>query len=159
DVIVGTPLYLSPEQATGRPIDGRSDLFALGALMYECLTGRSAFAGASVLEIGAQIIHVTPPSPSQVNPQITPALDRITMKALQKKVEDRYQSADDMLIDLRAAIGSLGGNGVPVIGKSNRETRGENPNATSALATLTMQLRRQRFSLVSFIATIVLSGL
>ena len=48
DVIVGTPLYLSPEQATGRPIDGRSDLFALGALMYECLTGRSAFSGGSV---------------------------------------------------------------------------------------------------------------
>ena len=60
DVIVGTPLYLSPEQATGKEIDGRSDLFALGALLYECLTGQSAFSGGSVLEIGAQIIHVTP---------------------------------------------------------------------------------------------------
>ena len=159
DVIVGTPLYLSPEQATGKPIDTRSDLFALGALMYECLTGRSAFSGGSVLEIGAQIIHVNPPPPSEVNPQVTPALDRIAMKALQKKVEDRYQSADDMLKDLQTAVVSLGGNGVPVVSKSKRDTIGEKSGATSALATLTMQLRRQRFSLVSFIATIVLSGL
>jgi serine/threonine protein kinase len=73
DVIVGTPLYLSPEQATGKQIDGRSDLFALGALLYECMTGQSAFSGSSVLEIGAQIIHVTPPPPSKVNPQVPPS--------------------------------------------------------------------------------------
>jgi tetratricopeptide (TPR) repeat protein/predicted Ser/Thr protein kinase len=159
DVIVGTPLYLSPEQATGKQVDGRSDIFALGALLYECLTGRSAFSGASVLEIGAQIIHVTPPPPSSVNPQITPALDRITMKALQKNVEHRYQSADDLLKDLQAAIVGLGGNGVPVSSKSAPATAGDPHRATSALATLTLQLRRQRFSLVSFILTIVASGL
>jgi len=159
DVIVGTPLYLSPEQATGKKVDGRSDIFALGALLYECLTGRSAFSGSSVLEIGAQIIHVTPPPPSHFNAQITPTLDRITMKALQKKVDDRYQSADDMLKELRAAMVGLGGNGVPVTSKSNKATPGEMQRATSALATLTLQLRRQRFSLASLIATIVLSGL
>ncbi|HEX5889570.1 MAG TPA: tetratricopeptide repeat protein [Pyrinomonadaceae bacterium] len=159
DVIVGTPLYLSPEQATGKQVDGRSDIFALGALLYECLTGRSAFAGASVLEIGAQIIHVTPSPPSHFNPQITPALDRITMKALQKKVEDRYQSADDMLKDLQAAVVGLGGNGVPVSSKGAKPTAGDMNRATSALATLTLQLRRQRFSLASFILTIVASGL
>jgi tetratricopeptide (TPR) repeat protein/predicted Ser/Thr protein kinase len=159
DVIVGTPLYLSPEQATGKKIDGRSDIFALGALLYECLTGRSAFSGGSVLEIGAQIIHVTPPPPSQLNSQITPALDRITMKALQKNVEKRYQSADDMLKDLQAAIVALGGNGVPVTSRTKGDTRGEINRATSALATLTLQLRRQRFSLASFIAMIVLTGL
>jgi tetratricopeptide (TPR) repeat protein/predicted Ser/Thr protein kinase len=158
DVIVGTPLYLSPEQATGKPIDGRSDLFALGALLYECLTGRSAFSGGSVIEIGAQIIHVTPPPPSHFNAQVTPALDRITMKALQKKVENRYQSADDMLQELQAAIVGLGGNGVPVVSKATKFKTGEAPGATSALATLTMQLRRQRFSLVSFIGTILLVG-
>jgi tetratricopeptide (TPR) repeat protein/predicted Ser/Thr protein kinase len=158
DVIVGTPLYLSPEQATGKPIDGRSDLFALGALLYECIAGRSAFSGGSVLEIGAQIIHVTPPPPSHFNAQVTPSLDRITMKALQKKVEDRYQSADDMLRELQAAIVGLGGNGVPVVSKTSRATTGEMRHATSALATLTMQLRRQRFSLVSFIGTILFIG-
>jgi len=159
DVIVGTPLYLSPEQATGKQVDQRSDIFALGALLYECLTGRSAFAGASVLEIGAQIIHVTPSPPSRINSQITPALDRITMKALQKKVDDRYQSADDMLKDLQAAMVGLGGNGVPVSSKGSKPTEGDTYRATSALATLTLQLRRQRFSLASFILTIVASGL
>ena len=157
DVIVGTPLYLSPEQATGKAIDGRSDLFALGALLYECLTGRSAFSGSSVIEIGAQIIHVTPPPPSKFNAQVTPSLDRITMKALQKKPENRYQSADDMLKELQAATAGLGGNGVPVVKESSDRTA-EVHGTTSALATLTMQLRRQRFSLVSFIGTTLLIG-
>jgi tetratricopeptide (TPR) repeat protein/predicted Ser/Thr protein kinase len=159
DVIVGTPLYLSPEQATGKKIDGRSDLFALGALLYECLTGRSAFSGGSVLEIGAQIIHVTPAPPSQLNPQVTPELDRITMKALEKNVEKRYQTADDLLKDLQTAVVGLGGNGVPVSSRTKGDTRSEGNRATSALATLTMQLRRQRFSLASFIPIIVLTGL
>jgi len=159
DVIVGTPLYLSPEQATGKAIDGRSDIFALGALLYECLTGRSAFSGGSVLEIGAQIIHVTPPPPSRFNPHVPAALDRITMKALQKKVENRYQSADDMVKDLQTAMAGLSGNGVPVVGKSKKKTPGEMQRATSALATLTMQLRRQRFSLVSLVGAVVVIAL
>ena len=84
DVIVGTPLYLSPEQATGKAVDGRSDLFALGALLYECITGRSAFSGASVIEIGAQVIHINPPPPSKINRHVPRELDRITKKALEK---------------------------------------------------------------------------
>ncbi len=159
DVIVGTPLYLSPEQATGKKIDGRSDLFALGALLYECLTGRSAFSGGSVLEIGAQIIHVTPPPPSKINPQVTPELDRITMKALEKNVEKRYQTADDLLADLQTVVVGLGGNGVPVVSRTKGDTRTEANRATSALATLTLQLRRQRFSIASFIPIIVVTGL
>ena len=157
DVIVGTPLYLSPEQATGKSIDGRSDLFALGALLYECLTGQSAFSGGSVLEIGAQIIHVTPPAPSKVNPQVPPALDRITMKALEKKAEDRYQTAEALLNDLKAAAPALSGNGVPVSSKTGKPTEGFK-RATSAVATLTMQLRRQRFSLASVISAFLILG-
>ena len=158
DVIVGTPLYLSPEQATGKQIDGRSDLFALGALLYECLTGQSAFSGGSVLEIGAQIIHVTPAPPSSINPQIPPELDRITLKALEKKVEARYQSAEELLKDLRAVATTLSGNGIPVSAKGNGATDGFQ-RATNAFATLTMQLRRQRFSLGTVIAAFVVAGL
>lgn len=158
DVIVGTPLYLSPEQATGKPIDGRSDLFALGALLYECLTGQSAFSGGSVLEIGAQIIHVTPEAPSKINPQVPPALDRITLKALEKKVEARYQSAGELLKDLKAASTVLGSNGVPVSSKSKKPTEGFK-RATNAFATLTMSLKRQRFSLASVIAAFIVAGL
>lgn len=158
DVIVGTPLYLSPEQATGKQIDGRSDLFALGALLYECLTGQSAFSGGSVLEIGAQIIHVTPPPPSKINPQVTPALDRITLKALEKKVETRYQSANELLKDLQVASTGLSSNGVPVSSKSSKPTEGFK-RATNALGTLTMSLKRQRFSLASVILTFIGLGL
>ena len=158
DVIVGTPLYLSPEQATGKQIDGRSDLFALGALLYECLTGQSAFSGGSVLEIGAQIIHVTPPPPSKINPHVPPSLDRITLKALEKKVEARYQSAGEMRNDLKAASTTLSGNGVPVSSRSNNSTEGFQ-RATNAFATLTMSLRRQRFSLASVIPAFIAAGL
>jgi serine/threonine protein kinase/Tfp pilus assembly protein PilF len=158
DVIVGTPLYLSPEQATGKDIDGRSDLFALGALLYECLTGHSAFSGSSVLEIGAQIIHVTPNPPSKLNPAIPPSLDRVTMKALEKKVEARYQTAAEFLTDLKAAAESLGTNGVPVSSRSDKGTEGFK-RGTNAFATLTMQLRRQRFSLVSIIPAFIATGL
>src|SRR5688572_10531043 len=83
DVIVGTPLYLSPEQAMGKAVDRRSDLFSLGVVLYECITGQSAFAGGSVIEIGAQVIHVTPPEPSEINDQVPLELDRITMKAIE----------------------------------------------------------------------------
>jgi serine/threonine protein kinase len=154
DVIVGTPLYLSPEQATGKQVDGRSDIFALGALLYECLTGQSAFSGGSVLEIGAQIIHVTPEPPSKINPAVPPSLDRITLKALEKKVEARYQTAAEMLNDLKAAATTLSGNGVPVSSRTNKSTEGFK-RATSAVATLTMQLRRQRFSLASIIPAFI----
>lgn len=158
DVIVGTPLYLSPEQATGKEIDGRSDLFALGALLYECIAGQSAFSGGSVLEIGAQIIHVTPPPPSKINPAVPPALDRVTLKALEKKVDARYQTAAEFLKDLKAAATGLSGNGVPVLSRPRKPADGFK-RATNAFATLTVQLRRQRFSLASMIPAFIAAAL
>lgn len=158
DVIVGTPLYLSPEQATGKLVDGRSDIFALGALLYECLTGQSAFGGSSVLEIGAQIIHVTPPTPSSINRSVPPELDRITMKALEKKAEDRYQSAQELRRDLLAVAPKLSGNGLPVRTRVNRSTPGVTRRRTSALLTFSTQLRRQRFSLQGVLGAAILTG-
>ena len=151
DVIVGTPLYLSPEQATGKKIDGRSDIFALGALLYECLTGHSAFSGSSVLEIGAQIIHVTPPPPSELNKDVPAELDRITMKALEKKAEARYQSATELKDDLSLVVNSLSGNGVPVTAK------GRTTHDTKPASALITSLRRERFSLTALIAVILVT--
>lgn len=158
DVIVGTPLYLSPEQATGKPVDGRSDLFALGALLYECLTGQSAFSGSSILEIGAQIIHVTPPLPSELNPRVTGVLDRIVMKALEKKVELRYQSAGEMLRDLKGATPALSDDGIPVKNRSNRSTPAIE-HRTKTLRTLTTSLQRRRFSLTGVLGAFLIVGL
>ena len=142
-VVIGTPLYLSPEQARGEPVDGRSDLFALGALLYECITGKPAFSGAGVLEIAGQVLHVDPPPPSQLNPGVPPALDRITMKALEKKPEARYQSADEMLADLRAAYEELGDEDAALVERQDRQEGGH----SSALMTLSDVLRRPRLSL------------
>lgn len=159
DVIVGTPLYLSPEQAAGRPVDGRSDLFSLGAVLYECLTGQSAFAGASVFEIGAQVIHVNPPAPSTVNTRVPAELSRITMKALEKNPHERYQTAEEMRQDLRAALPGLSGDGERTLLLSSRATPPSQAAPTTSLSTLTQNLRRPRISLGTFIVGIVVTGL
>lgn len=99
-VVIGTPLYVSPEQALGIAVDRRSDIFSIGSLFYECLTGRPAFSGKTLGEIFANVIRDDPPPPSQLNPRVTAELDRITLKALAKKTEARYQTADELLDDL-----------------------------------------------------------
>jgi tetratricopeptide (TPR) repeat protein/predicted Ser/Thr protein kinase len=105
--ILGTPQYMSPEQAKDAPLGPASDLFSLGAVLYECLAAKPAFSGANSVEILAAVLHVDPPPPSQFNPQVTPEMDRIALKALAKQPEARYQSADDMAADLRAAATEL----------------------------------------------------
>jgi len=101
-VVLGTPAYLSPEQAVGGAVDGRSDLFALGTLLYESITGRTPFAGNSFIEIAANVLHVQPPEPSKINPNVSKELDFITLKALAKKPSKRYQSAKELIADLNA---------------------------------------------------------
>jgi len=157
--IVGTPLYLSPEQAAGKPVDGRSDLFALGALLYECIAGQSAFSGDSLFEIGSQILHVDPPPPSEINRAIPAELDRITMKALAKQPDARYQSAGEMLKDLRAVSTTLSSNGQPVQIPSGRKTLSARRLPTGALNTLSQTLNRPRLSLTTFAVAIIVTGL
>ncbi len=157
DVIVGTPLYLSPEQATGKPVDGRSDLFALGAVFYECITGRSAFSGSSVIEIGAQVLHVNPPEPSTINPRVTKTLDRIAMKALEKNVDSRYQSAEEMLKDLRKVQATLSNDASRIARISGTASVTRSMRA-SALTTLTDTFRRPRLSVGAFFIAIILSS-
>src|SRR5258705_3732922 len=99
-VVLGTPAYLSPEQATGGAVDGRSDLFALGTLLYEAISGHTPFAGNSFIEIAANVLHVEPPPPSKYNSLIPRELDFITLKALAKKPIKRYQSAREFIADL-----------------------------------------------------------
>ncbi|HVF49076.1 MAG TPA: tetratricopeptide repeat protein [Pyrinomonadaceae bacterium] len=152
DVVVGTPLYLSPEQARGAAVDRRSDIFALGALLYECIAGRPAFSGANVIEIGGQVLHVDPPPPSIFNPRVTAELDRITLKALSKKPEARYQTAPEMYRDLSLALDGLSG------ADTTRTRRLAPPSEgrSSMLLTLSDSLRRPRLSPVAFIGALAL---
>ena len=100
--MLGTPAYLSPEQALSSAVDGRSDLFALGTLLYEAITGRTPFAGKSFIEIAANVLHVEPPPPSKFNDKVPGELDFIVLKALAKKPNKRYQTAREMIADLTA---------------------------------------------------------
>ncbi|HBB90072.1 MAG TPA: hypothetical protein DC047_20920, partial [Blastocatellia bacterium] len=141
DVIVGTPMYLSPEQATGKKVDARSDLFALGVVLYECITGQAAFGGSSVFDIGAQVIHGTPPLPSTVNNRIPRELNRITMKAIEKKVEARYQSADELIEDLKKLLPTLQPDGYRQLRATDSLLKPRTYSA-SALTTIAETLRR-----------------
>jgi len=98
----GTPLYMSPEQAAGEVLDARSDLFSLGAVLYECLAGKSPFAADSLTSVMARLLTSEPPPPSRLNPQSPANLDRIVLKLLAKDRRQRYASADELLADLRA---------------------------------------------------------
>jgi tetratricopeptide (TPR) repeat protein/predicted Ser/Thr protein kinase len=108
-VVVGTPMYLSPEQAIGVAVGRHSDLFSLGAVLYECIAGKPPFSGESPVEICAQVIRDDPPPPSILNPSVPPELDRITLKALAKKADARYQLADELIADLNAVHAALCG--------------------------------------------------
>jgi tetratricopeptide (TPR) repeat protein/predicted Ser/Thr protein kinase len=101
--VTGTPRYMSPEQARGERASPSSDLFSLGLVFWECLSGRPAFQGRTNMDTLAQVLQVDPPPPSRINPAVPPVLDRICSKALAKEPSGRYQSAAAMLEDLESA--------------------------------------------------------
>ena len=99
--IVGTISYMSPEQVQDKDVDARSDIFSLGAVLYEMATGRRAFGGESSASVIAEILRGEPKPAKVVNPEIPAELQRIIGKAIEKERDDRYQSANDLMIDLR----------------------------------------------------------
>ena len=99
--VMGTPSYMSPEQVKGRPVDGRSDIFSLGVVLYEMLTGEKPFPGQSITTVIYKIVNEDPVPPRQLNPSIHPGLNEIVLKALAKEPEVRYQSCREMLEDLK----------------------------------------------------------
>ncbi len=100
-VLVGTLQYMAPEQLEGRPVDARTDVFALGALLYEMATGERAFPGSNQASIIAAILNREPPPPSTRQPLAPPSLDHIVARALAKDPDDRWQTARDVCLELR----------------------------------------------------------
>jgi eukaryotic-like serine/threonine-protein kinase len=106
-LVVGTANYMSPEQAKGKEIDARSDIFSFGIVFYEMLTGKRAFEGETALESISSILKDEPRPISQILPDVPSEIERIVNKTLRKDRDERYQTAKDLLIDLKDAKQSL----------------------------------------------------
>ncbi len=102
--VIGTAQYLSPEQARGERVDARSDLYSVGCLLYELLTGRPPFTGDSPVSIAYQHVREAPIPPSAVDPELPAWADAIVLRAMEKDPADRYQSAADMRSDIQRAL-------------------------------------------------------
>jgi serine/threonine protein kinase len=114
--MLGSPKYMSPEQALGRRADHQSDIFSLGVVLYEMLAGAAPFGGENVSALMYQIVHLVPPAPSVLNPEVPELLDYVVSKMLAKAVDDRYLGATELARDLRQCAHGLGGTGerIPV---------------------------------------------
>jgi beta-lactam-binding protein with PASTA domain/predicted Ser/Thr protein kinase len=109
--VMGTPHYLSPEQAQGLDVTAVSDLYSIGVILYEALTGRVPFEADSAVAVAMKQVSQPPLRPSSINPRVTPALDGVVMRALEKEPGNRFQSADAFIAALDAAMRDPGGPG------------------------------------------------
>jgi serine/threonine protein kinase/Tfp pilus assembly protein PilF len=136
-MVVGTVSYMAPEQALGRGVDHRTDLFSLGVVLYELATGRIPFAGASPTEIIDRILHEVPAAPSRYTPSLPGAFDAVVARALEKSPTFRYQSARDMHHDLREVSRELESAPTPRTSTSRVSSGGAPPPIERAVAVMT----------------------
>jgi serine/threonine-protein kinase len=108
-VALGTAGYLAPEQLSGKPLDSRTDIFSLGVMAYELVTGRKPFAGPNVSNVIYQIVHQDPAPPHLLNPRCPQRLERALLKALAKNPEDRFATAREFGAELQGVLASLAG--------------------------------------------------
>jgi serine/threonine-protein kinase len=96
-VVVGTPQYMAPEQLFGEPVDGRADLYATGAVLFECVTGRPVFEAPSLVALLARHLEDAPPNPRSLNAEIPDSMAAVILRALARRPADRYSSAAELL--------------------------------------------------------------
>jgi serine/threonine-protein kinase len=142
DMTIGTPQYISPEQAQGRPMDGRSDLYALGVLLYKSTTGEVPFRSTDWFELARMHVEEQPPAPRKKRPEMSARLERVIVKCLAKHPDDRYPSAGALVEELDA------------IADASRATRsfGVAPVSTAEYSRLSRERRRPRW-IVPLVAT------
>src|SRR6201981_1322456 len=140
--IVGTFQYMSPEQVEGKELDGRSDIFSFGAVLYEMVTGKRAFEGKSQLSVASAILEKEPPPISTTKPLTPPALDYSIRKCLAKTPDERWQSASDLKSELNWILerGSQAGAPVSVVAGRKKRERVAWIIAAVAIATLVVLL-------------------
>jgi serine/threonine-protein kinase len=163
--VMGTATYFSPEQAEGAPVDGRSDIYSLGVVLYEMLAGRPPFIGDSPIEVSSQHVHGIVPPPSDFNPMIPADLQAIVMEALAKFPDQRYQSAEDLRSDLmrfnegqpvRAAQRDVAFFGSDATRATPRVTPGERTQAVPMMTGPRTDVRRRRNNPTGLIALVVI---
>jgi serine/threonine protein kinase len=133
-MVVGTPQYLSPEQALGRGVDERSDLYSVGCLLFELLTGRLPFDGDSPLAIAYQHVQEVPPAPSELNRSVPPGVDALVARALRKNPAERFPTADAMRDEAdRVAAPVRGAGTTPLIIGEGPRARGRGEAVSSAV--------------------------
>lgn len=103
-LIMGTPEYMAPEQVAGKHVDERTDIYALGVMLFEMLTGRLPFTGDSAIAVGFQQMKDPPPAPRSINPQIPESVERIILKALEKNPIHRYRTASEIRNEFAATL-------------------------------------------------------
>jgi serine/threonine protein kinase len=123
-MVVGTPQYLSPEQALGRGVDERSDLYSVGCMLFELLTGRLPFDGDSPLAVAYQHVQEAPPAPSEFNRAVLPALDALVARSLKKNPQERFPTADVMRDEAERVAGASRGAATPLIIGEGPRVRG-----------------------------------
>jgi hypothetical protein len=128
--VMGTPSYMSPEQVKGRAVDGRSDIFSLGVMLYEMVTGEKPFPGQNITTVIYKIVNEAPVPPRQIDPSIHPGISAVVMRALEKEPEQRYQNCREMLEDLKNYRSIAPGGNL----QSTMVMRGGSPAATVVAA-------------------------
>ena len=150
---VGTPTYMSPEQASGKPVDGRSDVYSLGVLLYEMVTGKPPFTGSS-MEILSQHVSRAPASPRDLNPNLTRRQETIVLKALEKDAAERFQRAGDLA---SAFLATITGTGEIAIATGSRWERFREGRVWGAVSRAGRFFRGTTFGVVGFVARGLLS--
>jgi len=163
-IVMGTPRYMSPEQARGEKVDARTDIFSLGVMLYEMIAGRAPFAGATTSEMIAAILRDSPPPLTSHAPDAPPELERIVGKALRKDRDERYQVVKDLLLDLESLKQELGGEaklkGAPPPGTVARHTDGNaSAHATSSAEYLISEIKRHKRGGAAALATLAIATL
>ncbi|CAN5370640.1 Stk1 family PASTA domain-containing Ser/Thr kinase [soil metagenome] len=142
--VIGTAQYLSPEQASGNPVDARSDVYSLGCVLYEMLTGEPPFVGDSPVAVAYQHVREDPVAPSQRHPGISPELDAVVLKALTKNPENRYQTAAEMRADLVRVHNGEAPEAPKVLTEADRTSYLATPPPARSGADATDELPRQK---------------
>jgi eukaryotic-like serine/threonine-protein kinase len=137
-LLMGTPRYMSPEQARGLPVDARSDLFSLGCVLYETLTASPAVAGTNPSDVLVALLSHTPLPLEKLGPECPAGLADIVCRALQKDLDKRYQSADEMLVDLQSVRQDILTGSAPRLGAHFRKKGSSRKRQIAALVGIAM---------------------